>query len=274
MHPNLDFVQDLKKISVKDKTISDELLGPWTDKGYTYVALELGKATSTLVGWRSCGNVHVTLGYLPTMQAAERDKLSDILNQLVEEWKQLSAEFRPAKLIAFRQFRIQSREERGYDSWKREPIVFYRKDYVQKLASEGRLQSHAPTSENIMRLSKRIWERDYERSCGAQLRAEALPTLHAGVLTMQSPCSGLGAARDCTKSAELLDLLEYLALRMDGFKPAYEKLDGKLLLPLLTDPSRWHCSAPRNLWFARVSRDGTHGPMSSMGPTTTAPPPG
>ena len=66
-------MQDLKEISVKDKTISDELLGPWTDKRYTYVALELGKALSTLVGWRLHGNVHVSLGYLPTMQTTERE---------------------------------------------------------------------------------------------------------------------------------------------------------------------------------------------------------
>ena len=68
-----DLVQHLKEIGVESKMITDELLGHWSDKGYTYVALELGKATSTLVGWRSYGNVHVSLGYLPTMQTTERD---------------------------------------------------------------------------------------------------------------------------------------------------------------------------------------------------------
>ena len=225
------------------------------------MALELGKATSTLVGWKSCGNVHVTLGYLPRMQEDEREELEKLLNQLVKDWAYWDAEFRPANLIAFRQFRVSSREEVGYDSWKREPIVFYRKDYVQRLALERRLQSHAYTSENITRLSDRIWDRDSKRLHSAQQRAKVLPQKHSGVLTMHSPCSGLGAARECTKSAELLDLLEYLALRIDAFKGAYEKLDGKLLLPFLTDPKHWHCSAPRNLWFVRLS-------------TTTAPPPG
>ena len=269
-----DLVQHLNEIGVSSKMITDELLGHWSDKGYTYVALELGKATSTLDDWESYGNVHVTLGYLPTMQPTERTKLYDILNQILQEWKELPAEFRPARLLHFRQFRIQTWEERGYDSWTRKPIVFHDWSYIQQLISEERLQSHAQTDEDIMKLSKRIWERDTDRLLDAQLRAKALPQLHAGVLTMHAPCKGLGAANDCTKSAEILDLLEYLVSSICCFKPAYTKLHGKLLVPMVSDPCQWHCSPPRDPWFARVSSDGTHSPMSSIEPTTTAPPPG
>ena len=102
------------------------------------------------------------------------------------------------------------------------------------------------------------------------MRAEALPRRHAGILTMASPCSGLGSASNGTSSGELLDLLEYLALGVDGFKPAYEKLDGKLLIPMLTHPAGWHCSPPRDMWFTRVTREGTHGAMLTVGPTATS----
>ena len=153
----------MDEIGVSSKIITDEILEHWSDKGYTDVALELGKATSTLDDWESYGNVHVTLGYLPTMQPTERNKLDDILNQVLQEWKELPAEFRPARLLHFRQFRIQTWEERGYDSWTRKPIVFHDWSYIQQLISEERLKSHAQTDEDIMKLSERIWKRDTDR---------------------------------------------------------------------------------------------------------------
>ena len=268
-----DLVQHLTDIGVAGKKITDELLEHWSDKGYTYVALELGKATSTIAGWKSWGDVHITLGYLPKMSQAEIDKLYRILNRLLEEWMYLSAECRPTKLIAFRQFRIQSRDERGYDSWKRESIVFYRKEYVERLVSEGRLHPHAPTSENIKELSDRIWERDHDRLNGAERRAQALPTQHAGVLTVQTPGSGLGAGIERTKSAEILDLLVYLVLRIDAFMPAHDTLDGKCSRPFLTHTDRLHCSPPRNLWFVRVPEDAAFGSVPSFDGPTTVPPP-
>ena len=105
-----DVVQHLDEIGVSSKLITDEILEHWSDKGYTYVALELGKATSTLDDWESYGNVHVTLGYLPPMQPTERNKLYDILNQVLQEWKELPAESRPKRLLHFRQFRMHTRD--------------------------------------------------------------------------------------------------------------------------------------------------------------------
>ena len=142
---------------------------------------------------------------------------------------------------------------------------------IPQLISEERLQSHAQTDEDIMKLSERIWKRDTDRLLEEQLRAKALPQLHAGVLTMHAPCKGLGAANDCTKSAEILDLLEYLVSRICCFKPAYAKFLGKLVDPMVSHPCQWHCSPPQNPWIAWVSPDGTHDPMTSMEPTTTAP---
>ena len=60
---------------------------------------------------------------------------------------------------------------------------------------------------------------------------------HTGILDMLSCDAGLGGT-----SFEMQDLLEYLADAVQYYSPAYGRTNaGKLVLPYLTHPTRWHC---------------------------------
>ena len=57
-----------------------------------------------------------------------------------------------------------------------------------------------------------------------------------GLLYMEKASDGLGNSR------ELADLLYYLSNAIMHYRSAFERLNGRLVSPCLTDPDHWHMS--------------------------------
>jgi len=231
--------QDFHEV-VNDKS-SKVTAKHFQDQGYTYVCLEVGWPFSDDRGETVWRNHHITLGYVPWMENANRNNLFDILDSILKEWPELAPHHRPSSLMRFRKFQCKSPSEIGYDSYRMDSIECLHPHRVQELVANGLLDVTStalplkrPLREEVMRLH----QRDTNRYASAMERASTLG-INDGTLTMLRPTSGLGNPG----SLELYDLLEYLADALYHCPLCYSCDDrGKLITPRITRPSSWHCT--------------------------------
>lgn len=209
-------------------------------ENYTYVSLEVGKPFRE--GREAINNCHITIGYLAPMY--ECHTLRRRLTEALHAWTELEPQDRPfsEKLMRMRQWEIQTHDQKAsdYDVFKYKTIAGKPWLEVQALLDHGLIRSSLPvTPEELPDYVRRLHNRDTTRMEDAVKRVPKVGTKpHSGVLDMSSPMSGLGG-----NSFELEDLLEYLADAAFYFREShFRTMSGKLVPPLVTQISRWHCT--------------------------------
>ena len=167
-------------------------------------------------------------------------RLRTLLMDTLSAWRQLDAADRPRRLIRCRQFRTQTLDELGTPGYTMQSVTHLPWDRVQELLDQNRIDSiHVQEKLELPALVRRCWERDRTRLHDARQRAAELPR-HGWdpILDMFRCDAGLGET-----SLVLEDLLEYSADVVRHFGRAFGRNSkGKLVLPYLTHPSRWHCT--------------------------------
>ena len=206
-------------------------------QGYTYVALFLDRPFRG--EWRVCSwKCHISIAYVAMMSERDMERLRTLLMDTLSAWRQLDAADRPRRLIRCRQFRTQTLDEVGTPGYTMQSVAHLPWDRVQELLDQDRIDSiHVHEKSELPALVRRCWERDRTRLHEARQRAAELP-MHGWdpILDMFRCDAGLGGT-----SLVLEDLLEYLADVVRHFEPAFGRNSkGKLVLPYLTHPSRWH----------------------------------
>ena len=115
--------------------------------------------------------------------------------------------------------------------WAKVPVYVGRGHKRQRISEEE-------NPEEFLIYVQRIWDRDHERMQAATDRAELLSPTN-GVLALNQGEQGLSL------SAELKDLAEYLKDFAGHHSPCYGFDErGMLVVPVLTHPTKWHCSKP------------------------------
>ena len=212
----------------------------------TYVALALGRPRKG--AWTVCSEqCHVTIAYAAWMNSGEMDTLREILTDMLRDWRWLEPEERPRTLVRCRTFDIQTREDNaisrksslGTGPWQRGRIATMSWDAVESLLREKRVEAaHLPLCTTLRDLAERTWARDVAEMRDAARRAKGLRStwMLEGLLYMEKASDGLGNSR------ELADLLYYLSNAIMHYASAFERLNGRLVSPCLTDPDHWHMS--------------------------------
>ena len=213
----------------------------------TYVALSLGRPRKG--HWRVCGTkCHITIGYAAPMDAKERKKLGEILNEIVEGWVRLAPAARPRALTRFRRFQLQTVEERDRERASSASFGAYRnggKALMSRATVERYLQEdlvytpHVPEDQTLVELVRRTWVRDGEELRSAEARVPGLSTDVAttGELRLACASDGLGASHD------IRDLLCYLRDATGHWASCFKRNQKEQLVPPnLTWESHWHMS--------------------------------
>ena len=213
----------------------------------TYVALSLGRPRKG--HWRVCGTkCHITIGYAAPMDATQRQQLGEMLNEVVEGWVRLAPASRPLGLTRFRQFQLQTVEERdreraskvGFGTCRSGSVACMSRVTLERYLQEDLVYTpHVPKDQTLQEVVRRTWVRDGEELRRAEARVLGLSTHVAttGELRLARASDGLGASHD------IRDLLCYLGDAMGHWSSCFKRNpEGKLVRPNLTWESHWHMS--------------------------------
>ena len=229
----------------------------------TYIALSLGRPRQA--EWKVCDlKCHVTVGYAAPMEAREREKLADILNDIVVGWTHMSPSVRPRRLSRFRQFQLQTEKQRdeerrsslGWGGCRRGPVVQMSQETVDRYLREDLVYTpHLTNEETIESVVRRTWQRDGRELEAAEARVAGLSTDIAEKKTLRLPT----ASRGLGDSADIRDLLCYIGDAMLHFAACYRRdPQGKLVRPSITGEPFWHMSWQGG-WARRDEQDARRG---------------
>ena len=247
--------QELEKLGFPMESIlHDNLLADMAEKGYTYVALEVGKP-SCAAGWRPFRNAHITLAYAGPMEENDRRDLQGDLNGILWSWPKTPPKERPRILVDWRKLKMRTQEE-SWMEWTKEELVWESLDDLLRMAEQKLLDPpvfvpQEQLADYLIRVHRRERAR-HEAHAGRITKLEELATEANQEPTrvwMATPSYGLGST-----SWSLQDLLAYLADRIYHYPKGYRRnAKGKLVPPFVTRKESWHCTKSSD-WKLRLQQ--------------------
>ena len=234
--------------------------------GYSYLSLQLSWPRASDKALCPAA-VHVTLGYLPRMDARDLQRLQHMLCECLAAWLSLDAQERPydQRVLYSRAWRVRpqhfSRDSEG--CWEAARLAALPRRGFAKLLHEGRIEdAFISDDSDFDDRATALHARDNERWLDAMQRAQSLPVANDGTWAVahRPVFAGngdlAGWVLDGERSAELCDLLYYLCDMAKFFKPAqvqYKNKAGatKLKPPSVSGPWSWHVS-PTSSWIRRA----------------------
>ena len=229
----------------------------FADAGHTYCSLQV--VWPTCGDMTTCSKIHVTLGYLARMEAAERDALRRRLTACLQAWCELAPMERPMddRIFHARSWRFRPRDvdplhfPHVHD---RRSLAVFSPARVDSCLADGRIYDpwiSESDEEGFRTKVRNLVDRDRDRLHDAFQRAERLqdPTgtmilAHKEVIEEDGFVFNI---IDEAFSAELRDLLQYLCDHCHYCKAGqhqYHNAAGQIRSkpPVTSQKTTWHCS--------------------------------